>query len=373
MKLKIAYSFFFILLIQNLYSQDFNKSFCVNPIINKNDSNKLFLRVENTNFFKNDEYFGELTSGLTYIGAFVRPTLVYYPYSKVKITAGAHLLKYSGLDIVSQVLPVFSFQYQPTEGINFIMGSLYGAANHSIVEPMYSFEHYLINNLENGIQLLIDKSRFYTDIWVNWEKFILKTSHSQEHILGGIHSNYIISGKKESSNLKIDFQSIFAHKGGQYHDEGETLQTLVNMSFALKYIKKIDSKYLKSLGFDAYYLTYNDVSPLPQLPYTMGYAIYSEAFINTKLIGFKVGYWSGEYYISSKGNPLFMSVSEKNQDFLLPRTELITAKIALRKQWFKDVVFEARFEPYLDLQQRQFEYSYSVYVVFNRNFFLKKL
>ena len=373
MKTLYRYIFLIIFLSQHTFAQDMNKNFCTNPNINKNDSNKLSLDIQNTNFFKNNEYFGGLTSGLTYIGTFVRPALIYQPYSKIKITAGVHLLKYSGLNSISQAFPVFSFEYQPTKGVNFIMGSLYGSANHQIVEPIYAFEDYLTDHLENGLQLLINKPRFFADIWLNWEKFILKTSRSQEHILGGIHSNYLLLGKPKKSNLKVDFQFIIAHKGGQYHSESEVLQSLVNTALGLKYTKKLDRKWLESVGMDSYYLTYNDISPSPKLPYTMGYAVLSEFFVENKFAFISLGYWSGEYYISSKGNPLFMSISEKDSEFFLPRTELLTAKIALRKQWFKDVVFEARFEPYMDLQQGQFEYSYSIYIIFNRNFFLKKL
>jgi len=47
--------------------------------------------------------------------------------------------------------------------------------------------------------------------------------------------------------------------------------------------------------------------------------------------------------------------------------------LVLKKQLFKDIIFEARFEPYMDLQQNQFEFSYSVYLIFNRDFFLRKL
>ncbi len=166
MKLVFSYIIFAFIIIQQSYAQDFNSSFYSDPTINKNDSTKLFLRIENTNFFKNDEYFGKLTSGLTYIGTFIRPELVYQPYSKIKIIAGVHLLKYSGLGVFTQALPVFSFQYAPSKSVQFIMGSINGGANHRIIEPLYSFENHLVNNLENGVQLLIHKKRFSCSLLV---------------------------------------------------------------------------------------------------------------------------------------------------------------------------------------------------------------
>ena len=363
----------FVLITVVLDAQEFNDSFFIDPTIRQNDSTKLFLRIENNNFFKNDEYFGGLTSGLTYIGTYIQPKLVYQPYSKIKIQAGVHLLKYSGLDVFSKVLPVFSIQYNPKQGIDFIMGSINGGANHRIIEPLYSFENYLINNLENGAQLLIRKKRFYLDLWLNWENFILKTSHSQESILGGLHTRYLLFEKENKSELSLDFQSIIAHKGGQFHDADDILQTIINTATGLKYTKIQNVGRIKSYGISTHYVTYNDPSPLPQLPYLMGYAVSTELFMNTKYFRLKGGYWSGEYFVSSRGNPLFMSVSDKDPDFVLPRTELITFKIAYKRQLFKDIAFEARFEPYLDLMQRQVEYSYSFYMIFNRDFFLRKV
>ncbi len=373
MKTKLFYISLAILLSQNIFAQDINSSFYTQTKINPADSNQLFLRIENTNFFKNDEYFGGLTSGLTYIGAFIRPELVYQPYKNVKISAGLHLLKYSGLGTFSQMLPIFSFQYSPNQNIDFIMGSLNGGLNHQIIEPMYAFQNHLINNLENGAQFLFHNSKITLDVWLNWEKYIFKTSHSQEAILGGVHLNYILFGEKLKSNLKLDFQSIIAHKGGQFHNPEDKLQTLANTASGIIYTKKINSSIINTLGTENYYLTYNDASSNSVNPYTIGYAIFTNLFIENKYISLKAGYWTGEYYISSRGNPLFMSVSDKDHNFLLPRTELITGKIAFRKHLFSDIIFEARFESYMDLQQNQFEFSYSFYLIFNRDFFLKKL
>lgn len=363
----------FLLVFQNIYSQDFNSSFYTDIEIDRNDSTKIFLSIENTNFFKNDEYFGNLSSGLTYIGTFIRPEIVYQPYPKVRISAGLHLLKYSGLEILSQALPVFSFQYTPVTDVHFIMGSLNGGLNHRIVEPMYAFEENLINNLENGLQILVNKKKIELDVWLNWEKFILKTSNSQESILGGVNLNYFLLGNKDISNLTVNFQNIITHKGGQFDDGAEKLQTIVNTASGFRYTKVLKSNFVNSLGVESHFLTYNDPSPSPQYAYTMGYSTYSSVFLNSKFIGLKLGYWSGEYYVSSKGSPLFMSVSEKYSSYLLDRTELITAKLAFKKELYKDITFEARFESYMDIQQRQLEFSYSFYLIFNTDFFLKKL
>ena len=355
------------------HAQDFNSSFFIDPSIKQSDSTKLILRIENTNFFKNDEYFGDLTSGITYIGTYIQPKLIYQPYSKIKIQAGVHLLKYSGLEVFSQALPVFSFQYSPNKNLSFIMGAINGGANHRIMEPLYAFENHLINNLESGAQLLWHKSRFNLDVWVNWEEYILKTSNAQESILGGVHANYLLLKTNNNTNLKLDFQTIIAHKGGEFHSDGQTLQTIVNTATGLQYSKSNKNGKLTSFGADLYYVSYADPSPLPEYPYLKGYAVSSSIFAEAKWFYANLGYWFGEYFISSRGSQLFMSISDKDPDFTLPQTALVTAKLAFKKQLFKDIVFEARFEPYYNIVQRNFEYSYSFYFIFNRNFFLKNI
>lgn len=381
MKLKHIITILVFTLLQNLVAQNlganaldnFNSNFISDPSIHEKDTGKLTLEFENTNFFKNDEYFGNLSSGLTYIGTFVRPKLVYQPYKKIKMSAGVHLLKYSGLESFSQAFPIFSIQYTPHKDIHFIMGSIYGAAQHDIIEPLFAFENHLIQNVENGVQLLLKKKKWSADIWLNWEKFILKTSNSQESILGGVHLDYILFGEAQKSNLKVDFQSIIAHRGGQFHKEEDVLQTLMNTATGLKYIKRMPSKHIRSIGANVHFVHFSDPSPIAQYPYLMGYAVATEGFINSKFVSLKIGYWSGEYFVSSRGNPLYMSVSEKTTSYVLPRTELITAKLAFKKQLYKDISFEARFEPYYDVQQGLLEYSYSIYMIFNRDFFLRKL
>ena len=41
-------------------------------------------------------------------------------------------------------------------------------------EPIYDFERFLNNNIENGIQFLWNYDRFYTDLWLDWEQQILQ-------------------------------------------------------------------------------------------------------------------------------------------------------------------------------------------------------
>jgi hypothetical protein len=56
-----------------------------------------------------------------------------------------------------------------------------------------------------------------------------------------------------------------------------------------------------------------------------------------------------------------------------PDRELLFATLIYDKQLFPNVSIDMRLEPYYDLKNRFLEYGYSVFLRFNKNFFLKKL
>ncbi|HSM47280.1 MAG TPA: hypothetical protein VK872_05650, partial [Draconibacterium sp.] len=127
----------FILFFSLSATAQYNNSiYFANTEINLLDSQKLFLNIANANFINNNEFFGDFVDGYTLIGFHLTPELVYFPTKRVKLKAGAHLLKYYGLERFSSVIPVFSFQFALMPSLSMIFGSLYGTANHRIIEPV---------------------------------------------------------------------------------------------------------------------------------------------------------------------------------------------------------------------------------------------
>lgn len=371
--MKIIFISIFIVISSLGFSQNFDSMFWVDKKINSSDSNKVFLRLENNNFFKNNEYFGKLAKGYTLLGAFLQPKLVYYPSSNTKIQAGVHLLKYSGIDTLTQALPVISFQYSPAKGVDIVLGTIYGGANHKLIEPMYSEEYQFTDNVENGIQILINNKRLNADVWVNWEKFIFQGEAAQEIIVGGISSEFILTKPESKFKISVPFQTILAHHGGQIDVSNAHLQSLVNMTSGLNIDYSPNNKYIDNIGLNNNYISYNDISGTPMLPYITGYGLYFDSYIFTKYVNFKMGYYDGNYFIGPRGEPLFQSVSTFDNNYLLPRSQIITSKIAFHKFVTKDINVEARFESYYNIQQSQFEYSYGLHIAFNTNFFLTKI
>ena len=55
---------------------------------------QFYIRIKNTNFFKNNEYANEFKMGSSLSGLFLEPTIDYYASSQTRIRAGVHFLKY---------------------------------------------------------------------------------------------------------------------------------------------------------------------------------------------------------------------------------------------------------------------------------------
>lgn len=370
--LKTAMVFFFIMLSYSASGQ-YNHSIYQNyREINPADSQKLFLRIENANFLNNNEFFGKFVEGYTLIGFHLTPELVYHPTSKIRLKAGAHLLKYYGLDNFSSVIPVFSFQYNLTPSLSLIFGSLYGTSNHRLIEPIYEFERYFIKNQESGIQILYLKPFLFSDTWLNWEKYIFEGDPFQEEFTFGTSNVLNLSGEDRNLQISIPLQATASHKGGQINVVNAPIQTIVNSSAGISFRGLFPESHFKSIEFSQYFLGFNDLSHTRKLPFQNGWASYTNLIAEWRSLIIGAGYWYGDQYITSRGRPVFQSVSVINPGYFEYTRQLITSKILLNKRLGREVKIGLRFETYYDLANRTFDYTYGIHIIYSQRFFLLK-
>ena len=64
--------------------------------INPESKGNLSLELDNTLFFKNNEFDGHFIKGYSLPGLWIQPKLVYNPLSNLKLEVGAHALIYRG-------------------------------------------------------------------------------------------------------------------------------------------------------------------------------------------------------------------------------------------------------------------------------------
>ncbi len=361
-----------ILSIQFLNAQIFPPSFYRNAELDSALDNSISFRIENSNFFKNNEYFNDILQGYTLVGWFINPKLIYRPAKNAKIEAGIHFLKYSGTNNFTKVLPTLSFQYKINKSIDVILGTLYGSTNHEMIEPLFRNENYFTDNVENGLQFLFDTKRYKGDIWINWQEFIFKGEDKQEIFTMGVSNRFYINKKENQHQFSIPLQILFVHQGGQINETNKKLITLNNNAVGLSYIYNFDNCFFKSIGAEQYYLIYKDMSGNNQFPYLLGYGIYSNLFAKTGNFQANASWWYSDHYISLRGHPIYQSKSTIYTNHYEKQMALITGRLMYEKEAIKGLNIGAGFEVYFDLYDYYTDYWYMFYINFNRDFFIRK-
>ena len=123
--------------------------------IDPEKARELSVELDNISFFKDNEYTGKFTKGYSLPGLWVQGKAVYYPLRNIKLEAGVHMLIYHGAnkypsmayqDIAYwkgdqyqkgvHVLPYFRAQMALSDHVNIVLGNIYGASNHNLIEPL---------------------------------------------------------------------------------------------------------------------------------------------------------------------------------------------------------------------------------------------
>lgn len=371
--LKLILIVAFLIIQTNLSAQSTRTPFVHYKEFQKADSNKLFLRIENFNFIKNNEYNGDFAKGATWIGYLASPKLVYYPSSKVRIEAGARFQKYSGRTSFTETEPVFSVNFMPTDNFSIILGSLNQNNNHSLSEPLYEPERFFTDEAENGLQIQYKKERFNFDTWVNWEKFILEGDPFQERFTFGLTSKYRLTNSSSPNNLSFPLQALFTHRGGEIDSSDGSVQTLANYSAGLEFSKKIENSRITSWNAKAIAFYFADNSSVKEFGYDKGYAVYPQVGLTTKHSNITLGYWNADSFVAPKGSFLFQSTSRVNGEISEDKRELVTFKYYYEKKISTGVVFGGKIDCYYDLKNNDESYATAIYLRLNGDFFLKKL
>jgi hypothetical protein len=372
----MAYREFLLLALllfpNNMEAQYYPSSFYRNIQIDSAKDNSLELRIENSNFLKNNEYFNDIVEGYTLIGYFFNPKLVYYPTKNTRLEAGAHFLKYSGVDQFSKVLPTFSFHYQPSKSVEIILGTLNGTTNHQLVEPIFKYEYFFTDNVENGLQFLFGSKHIKSDIWINWQQFIFKDEDKQEIFTLGLSNRFFINKQNSLHSFSIPLQILYVHHGGEINEPPKPVTTRNNATLGLNYTYKPQNSFIKSALIESSYVSFKDMSSEYLLPYIIGYGIYTMGNLKVSYFDLQVTHWYGNFYLSERGDPIFTSLSTYHQGYVEPKRALITSRLLFEKSIIKGLDIGAGFETYSDLYNYTMDYWYMFYINFNRDFFIKK-
>ncbi len=335
-------------------------------------TSELSLSINSISFVKNNEYSGLVTEGYTLIGYDMEPSVVYYAGDRLRLQAGVHVQRYSGLDEFSQVLPLFSAHLHLNPWLGIVMGALKGNIHHRLPEPLFEPERQFTRPIEAGIQALIDKPRFWLDTWVDWEQFVQAGDAFPEKFTFGLSTRSLFADSLARWQITLPFSVVATHTGGQISNYPEPVQTITNASLGL-HVDRQWFGYVKRAGLFGYHFQYRNLSEKNRLGINSGHAWYAGAVMEGRTGNAMLGFFRGNDFIAPLGSALFQSVSTIDETWHLSPRELIVGKLDYHKTFLKKIKLTFRFETYYDTGLKHLDFANTLQLTFTPDFFLAKV
>ena len=337
----------------------------------QNAKGELSFNFDNATFFKNNEYAGKIVKGYTLPGAWIRPKLKYYPDDKLRVELGGNVLKYNGREEYYNLTPWFSIIYQPIQRLSLIMGNLNNDRNHDLIEPLLEPERFLTAKPEAGFQLKYNAPRFTTDIWIDWQQFIVKGDPFEERFaFGAVAKLKLID--KNNSELSFPLTFYGLHEGGEINNSEGSAHSFITVTPGLCFKRKISDRTIKEWSLNSYYslATY----PIDNAFYNQssGWGFYANGNIDTRLGVLTAAYWHGYNFYTPQGGNVYQNLSQIGNG-LIGDNELLNLKYHFVKEIFPSTHFGFMLDLYYDTINKVSMNSEGLYLVVNFGVPLKKI
>lgn len=332
----------------------------------------LEFRFESLSFFLNNEYMGKIVDGYTWPGAWVRPKMVYTFSEKLKVEAGAHLLRYHSRDNYTISRPWFSAQYKMSDKLSAIFGNLNQNGNHGLLKQMWEPERIMTDAPEEGIQFFYESEYLNIQNWMSWEQFILPGDPFQEHFTFGLSADAIAYSNSNIAVL-VPFQLLVYHRGGEIDSSPLGVVTHYNYATGMKLACDINRDFFRKIELNSYWLGYNCPDGPEPFIYKNGHAMSFVLDADTKWGNFSLDYWNAYQFASPFGKKIYMSASDKDLSLSETDRSMIAFNYTLKQQIVKDIHFAFQGEALYDLLTSKFSFGFGYYLLINHDFFLKKM
>jgi hypothetical protein len=331
-----------------------------------------FLKIQNLNYLKNNEYYGYMADGYTQFGIQLNPQLGYQLSKNLSIEAGVFLSKDFGNKDFNNVDPTFSLRYHKKD-FKMIFGNLNGSLNHRLIEPLYNFERVMTNRLEGGLQFMLNKPYYDFDVWADWQNMIYKGSNGAEKVWGGL-SSHPLKLKRNQLEFKIPFQVTILHSGGQIDTSNGSMFTNWNYNAGAALTYTPASRPFQQFILDARYVGNVHYLFTPAQSEKDGYGVLANAGFTAYDTDVLFSYWYGYNYLSDYGGYLYSSQSSTVYYSYIYRVQrsLLILRLTKRIRLAEHVSLTLRAEPYYDFWQNLFEYSFGFYINLDERIWLKK-
>ncbi len=353
------------------------------------DNGTLAIEIDNTTFFKDNEYDGKQVTGYTLPGLWLQPKVTYQANKHIKLEAGLHSLFFYGKrkypnaayqDIAiwkgsdyfegTHLSPFFRANVQMGK-MNVILGDLYGGANHRLIQPLYCQELNLTSDPETGVQIFVDTKRLHLDVWCDWQSFIFKEDTHQESFVFGGNSEV-----KLGKHWTLPTQVVVQHRGGeiQVDTAHHGVQTLINASIGGRYDTPINTSWLKRLIAEAHIVGYLQQSG-NLFSSNSGWGPYAQCSLDfTPGIRFTGSYFRNKNYMSVLGSGHY-NCDDAIEKSIYNNVDLYTASVEYSRTFGKYFTFGARGMMYF--YNREYggdtvDLNFGVFLKINPRFIIKQ-
>jgi hypothetical protein len=333
----------------------------------------LAIEVKNVSFIKNNEYYNPVVEGYTLIGYFLQPELIYSPSDRFSLGIGTHVLHYAGAPDFSTFKPVLSATYYFAGNSSFTIGSLNGSDKHEMADPHFNRERFYTTYSEEGLQLTFLTDHLFSDTWLSWENFIFKGDTTREIFSFGESFKYSSSLINEVFFFEIPLQLHFKHYGGQISNYPEPVETFLNLATGAAIKADIRAEKYGTAGIECLLFISKELSGHSTTGVSSGNAEWFRLNYSYKNLQLEVGYWTAHDFFAPDGNPIFGSVSDYDENVVIPDRKIITGGInlALRPESYLQLYIGA--EAYWDINLNRIDSSVTLHLSFDKLFRITKI
>lgn len=330
----------------------------------------LSLVVNNSLFFINNEFFGDIVEGYTLPGYLASPVLVYTIGNRFNFSAGATLLKFHGDSSPLSAYPLLSARLRLTDSLDLVIGSLRGGGQHLLHDQLFHSENEILKPVRNGLQLIYDGSKFYIDTWIDWQQYIRDGDTIPEEFTAAISARFAPIAASTGYSLVFPLQVVAWHSGGQIGTRATPVQSLVNLASGLEATKILQSR-LKEVGVFGHLMLYRDLTGASNNMIDEGHGFYTGVKARTDQSSLAVGWWNARDFLAPRGNPIFGSVAASGEGHeVFSDREMLVGSYRWSKTFFPNLQSSFLFAGYLDTRASWFDYSMGVMLRFVPSFFM---
>jgi len=173
----------------------------------------------------------------------------------------------------------------------------------------------------------------------------------------------LISGNNYGT-FKFSFQGLVTHKGGQIDSAAGDVQSIANYAPGLIYMSKKENRFVQ---IQSHIVSFADISPVKKLPFIYGFGTYTKVHFSYRDFSFIGTHWYGNLYITTRGEPLFQSISIFKPGYYEKKRALLGSEFYYQKNLYGAVGLRTGFVIWYDLYNKIPDYNYALYLVYNLN------